>query len=168
MNEPSKQLPDFSLNDLSGTAHAFPPGRAALLCFVKEDCPTCAIAMPLVEAFHRAFGSKAEVIAIGQEAAGNRLLAERHSLTCPLLDDSALRVSFAYAFDTVPMVFLADRAGNALQCFAGFVRSDWRSLASQLAQMTGLPEPQIDWATLPEWRAGCGSKAVEPGIAERL
>jgi hypothetical protein len=168
MNEPSKQLPDFSLNDLSGTAHAFPAGRAAILCFVKEDCPTCAIAMPLVEAFHRAFGTKVAVLAIGQEAAGNRLLAARHSLTCPLLDDSALRVSFAYGFDTVPMVFLADRAGSALQRFAGFVRSDWLSLAGQLAQMTGLPEPPIDWATLPEWRAGCGSKAVEPGIAERL
>jgi hypothetical protein len=168
MSEPSRQLPDFSLNDLSGTAHAFPGGRAAMLCFVKEDCPTCAIAMPLIEAFHRAFGSKVAVLAIGQEAAGNRILAQRHSLTCPLLDDSALRVSFAYGFDTVPMVFLADGAGTTLQSFAGFVRSDWRSLASQLAQMTGLPEPHIDWTSLPEWRAGCGSKAVEPGIAERL
>jgi hypothetical protein len=139
-----------------------------MLCFVKEDCPTCAIAMPLIEAFHRAFGSKVAVLAIGQEAAGNRILAQRHSLTCPLLDDSALRVSFAYGFDTVPMVFLADGAGNTLQSFAGFVRTDWRSLASQLAQMTGLPEPHIDWIALPEWRAGCGSKAVEPGIAERL
>jgi hypothetical protein len=139
-----------------------------MLCFVKEDCPTCAIAMPLVEAFHRAFGSNVAVLAIGQETAGNRLLAERHALTCPLLDDSALRVSFAYGFDTVPMVFFADGAGNELRSFAGFVRNDWRRLASQLAQLTGLPEPPIDWATLPEWRAGCGSKAVEPGISERL
>ena len=153
MSEPAKRLPDFSLKDLSGTPHAFPAGRAAMLCFVKEDCPTCAIAMPLVEAFHRAFSSKVAVLAIGQEAAGNRVLAQRHSLTCPLLDDSALRVSFAYGFDTVPMVFLADGAGDALQRFAGFVRSDWRKLASQIAQMTGLPEPQIDWASLPEWRA---------------
>jgi hypothetical protein len=168
MSEPSKRLPDFSLNDLSASAHAFPAGRAAMLCFVKEDCPTCAIAMPLIEAFHHAFSSKLAILAIGQEAAGNRVLAQRHSLTCPLLDDSALRVSFAYSFDTVPMVFLADGAGNELQRFAGFVRSDWRKLASQLAQITGLPEPQIDWVSLPEWRAGCGSKAVEPGISERL
>src|SRR5262245_15672145 len=168
MSEPHKQLPAFSLDDLSGTAHTFPAGRTTMLCFVKEDCPTCQIAMPVIEAFHRAFGSAVSVLAIGQEAAGNRVLAQRHSLTCPMLDDSALRASFAYGFDTVPMVFLADAAGTEVQSFAGFVRSDWQALASKLAHETGLPEPPIDWASLPEWRAGCGSKAVEPGISERL
>ncbi len=124
--------------------------------------------MPLIDAFYRAFGGKAEVLAIGQEAAGNRILAQRHSLTCPMLDDSALGVSFKYGFDSVPAVILADGDGNELQNFAGFVRDDWKSLATRLEQMTGLPAPGIDWASLPEWRAGCGSKAVEPGIAERL
>jgi len=164
----AKKLGGFSLNDLGGVAHSFPTGKNALLCFVKEDCPTCGIAMPVIEAFHRAFSSKIDVLAIGQEAAGNRLLAQRYALTCPMLDDSALRVSFEYGFDSVPTVILADKDGNEVLNFAGFVRSDWQSLAARLAQMTALAEPKIDWASLPEWRAGCGAKAVEPGIAERL
>lgn len=35
-------LPSFSLADLEGQSRAFPTGRHALLCFVKEDCPTTA------------------------------------------------------------------------------------------------------------------------------
>jgi len=42
-----KKLDQFALNDLSGAMHSFPTGRLAMLCFVKEDCPTCGIAMPL-------------------------------------------------------------------------------------------------------------------------
>ena len=163
-----KQLAAFTLSDLSGNSRSFPTGRTAMLCFVKEDCPTCGIAMPLIEAFHRAFNSKADILAIGQEAEGNRILAQHYALTCPLLDDSALRVSFMYGFDSVPTVYLADDEGTELQTFAGFVRSDWQALSAKLAEITGLPEPSIDWASLPEWRAGCGSKAVEPGIAEKL
>ena len=163
-----KKLASFTLPDLAGNSRSFPTGRTAMLCFVKEDCPTCGIAMPLIEAFHRAFSSKADILAIGQDAAGNRILAQRYNLTCPMLDDSALHASFTYGFDSVPTVFLADGDGTEHLNFAGFVRSDWQSLSARLAQMTGLPEPQIDWAALPEWRAGCGSKAVEPEIAERL
>ena len=102
------KLPAFKLTDLAGREHAFPTGRTALLCFVKEDCPTCDLTMPLIEAAHRAFGKKIDVFAIGQDAAGNRILAERHGLGCAMLDDSELGVSFAYELDTVPTIVLAD------------------------------------------------------------
>ncbi len=164
----SKKLPEFALSDLSGKTYSFPSGRPALLCFVKEDCPTCGIAMPLVEAFHRAFSGGVDVLAVGQDAEGNRILAQRHSLTCPMLDDSALSVSFKYGFDSVPTVILADGGGNRLLEFSGFVRDDWKDLSARLAAMSDRPAPDIDWPSLPEWRAGCGSKAVEPGVAERL
>src|SRR4030095_14019051 len=32
-------LPAFSLRDDTGADRSFPSGRAALICFVKEDCP---------------------------------------------------------------------------------------------------------------------------------
>lgn len=161
-------LPPFTLTDSQGNTHTFPTGRQALLCFVKEDCPTCDLSMPLIEAASRAFSKAVDVWAIGQEAAGNALLEARHTLTLPVLDDSALRVSYAYGLDTVPTVILADGVGNELRRFVGFNKGDWRALYAELSARTGLPAPTIDWEAYPESRPGCGSRSVEPGIAERL
>ncbi|HZU77568.1 MAG TPA: redoxin domain-containing protein [Dehalococcoidia bacterium] len=160
-------LPSFSLQSAAGT-HTFPSGRHALLCFVKEDCPTCQLSMPLIEAAHRAFGEDVDVWAIGQDAEGNARLVERFNLEVPMLDDSALRVSFAYGLDTVPTVILADGQGAELRRFEGFGKADWLELMRQLAACAGTDVPLVDWAAYPESRPGCGSKSVEPGIAERL
>jgi hypothetical protein len=161
-------LPAFTLQDSGGTTRAFPTGRHALLCFVKEDCPTCGLSMPLIEAAHRAFAGAVDVWAIGQDAEGNALLEERHNLTLPMLDDSALRVSYGYAIDTVPTVILADGEGRELRRFHGFGRADWRALVAALADLSGRPPPAVDWDAYPSSRPGCGSRAAEPGIAERL
>ncbi len=168
MSVSEAHLPDFSLTDSAGTRFAFPSGRHALLCFVKEDCPTCALTMPIIEAMYRAFGAKLDVVAIGQDAQGNRALVARFGLTCPMLDDSALAVSFAYDVEIVPTIILADPYGKRLAGFVGFARDDWRNLAAKLAELTGLAAPALDWDAMPEVRPGCGSKSVEPGIAERL
>ena len=39
---------------------------------------------------------------------------------------------------------------------------------AELARQSGVASPPIDWNSYPESRPGCGSKSVEPGIAERL
>lgn len=158
----------FALLDTAGTKRSFPTGRPALLCFVKEDCPTCGLSMPLIEAASRAFGAAADVWAIGQDAVGNARLVERHGLTAPLLDDSALGVSFAYGLDTVPTFILADGAGGELMRSVGFVRDEWQKLCAELSRLTGLPEPAIAWDDYPPSSPGCGSRSVEPGVAERL
>ena len=49
-NPPAMPLPSFSLATADGSLHHFPTGRHALLCFVKEDCPTCVLSMPLIQA----------------------------------------------------------------------------------------------------------------------
>ena len=163
-----RTLPAFTLADDAGIERSFPPGKPALLCFVKADCPTCVLSMPLIEAAHRAFGAKIDVWAIGQEREGNAQLVKRFQLTAPMLDDSALAVSFAYDLDTVPTVLLTGVEGTELEQFVGFSQDDWRALFERLAGMTGEAAPAIDWSTYPQWRPGCGSKSVEPGIAERL
>ncbi|MGB9383114.1 MAG: hypothetical protein WCB16_21010, partial [Candidatus Binatus sp.] len=61
-------MPAFELRDANGTARSFPSAKSALLCFVKEDCPTCGLTMPLIEAAHRAFGASVDVWAVGQDA----------------------------------------------------------------------------------------------------
>ena len=164
----ARTLPAFGLEDLEGTKREFPAGRHALLCFVKEDCPTCALSMPLIEAAHRAFADGIDVWAIGQDGDGNQLLVDRYALTVPMLDDSALKVSYAFEFDTVPTVFFADREGRAMRTLVGFDKADWLALFRELAEVAGTRVPAIDWQSYPEQRPGCGSRSVEPGIAERL
>ncbi|MFN8558979.1 MAG: TlpA family protein disulfide reductase [Dehalococcoidia bacterium] len=164
----STALPAFTLQDSGGVDRSFPTGRPALLCFVKEDCPTCGLSMPLIEAAHRAFGPAVDVWAIGQDRDGNALLEARHNLTLPLLDDDALGVSYAYDLDTVPTVILTDAAGAERRRFVGFGRADWQGLMADLAHLGGAAEPAVDWGVYPESRPGCGSRSVEPGMAERL
>src|SRR5271154_146584 len=123
MNESTKNsLPAFQLRELGGAPRSFPSARAALLCFVKEDCPTCGITTPLIEAAHRAFGASVDVWAIGQDASGNAKLVERYALSAPMLDDSSLAVSFNYELDTVPTIILADAHGHEHRRFVGFGR----------------------------------------------
>ncbi len=165
----TESLPHFSLDDADGAARTFPSGRHALLCFVKQDCPTCLLSLPLIEAAHVAFGGAVDVWVIAQDDAMTRAaMAEVHGLTLPLLDDSALAVSFAYDLDTVPTIILADGSGAELRQFVGFAKADWQSLFAELASISGVVPPEIDWSAYPEMRPGCGSKSVEPGIAERL
>lgn len=160
-------LPPFSLADLQGRAHAFPAGRPLVLCFVHADCPTCGLALPLIEAAHRAFASRVPVWLVGQDR-DNSVLVERHHLSLPMLDDSALRVSYRYQVEIVPTLVLADGEGRPLQRIYGFRQSDWVDLYARLARLTGLPAPTIDWSAYPAWQPGCGSKTVEPENADRL
>jgi hypothetical protein len=161
-------LPSFSLDDQHRRAHSFPGGRPALLCFVKEDCPTCGLTMPLIEAAAQAFRGKVDVVAIGQDVAGNALLVERHKFTAPMLDDSDLKISYAYNVEIVPTIILADGRGAELRRFEGFDKSDWQRALADIAHLAGGSEAQIDWSAFPKSRPGCGSKSVEPGVAERL
>jgi hypothetical protein len=161
-------LAGFKLRDLANAERAFPSARPTLLCFVKEDCPTCVLSMPVIEAAHKAFGGAIDILAIGQDDAGNKILAERNALTVPMLDDSALKVSFAYDLEFVPTIILADADARELRRFVGFGRDDWCAMFAQLAALAHAPEPAIDWNSYPAIRVGCGSKSIEPGIAERL
>src|SRR6476660_2756786 len=115
----TEHLPEFRLRDAASKTYSFPSARLALLCFVNEDCPTCNLSMPLIEAAHHAFGTQVDVWAIGQEAAGNAALVERHGLTLPMLDDSELRVSFRYNIETMPTLVLADGSGKEAHRMVG-------------------------------------------------
>jgi thiol-disulfide isomerase/thioredoxin len=161
-------LPVFTLNDSAGAPRSFPSGRPALLCFVKEDCPTCHLSMPLIQAAHEAFGGKVDVLAIGQDAEGNASLVKDYGLTLPMLDDSALHTSFAYDLDTVPTIILAKPDGTEVSRFVGFGKQDWQDLFQDLITVALSPAPVVDWAKYPDMRPGCGSKSVEPDVFARL
>jgi len=161
-------LPAFLLRDSSGVDRSFPSGRPTLIAMVKEDCPTCGIVMPLLEAFFRSYGDVLDVLVIGQTRDGNAILIDRHRMTCRVLDDSRLKVSFAYDIEMVPAVFVADAQGGELLRLQGFDRAEWQRLDATLAGMAGVHAAPIDWAKLPPWRPGCGSLSVDPRYADRL
>ncbi|MFN0095745.1 MAG: TlpA family protein disulfide reductase, partial [Dehalococcoidia bacterium] len=160
--------PTFTLTDSGGIDRVFPTGKLTLLVFVKEDCPTCVLSAPLIDAAGLAFGRVMETWLITQDHEGPATFEARLNSGMPVLDDSALKVSYRYDLDTVPAVILTDGVGTKLREFIGFGRDDWRDLFTDLSQRTGKPTPEVDWDAYPVSRPGCGSKSVEPGIAERL
>jgi len=160
--------PPFALQDMTGEARRFPSNRPSLIAFVKEDCHTCNLVAPLLETFHRAWGEAADVWLVGQTADGNEILKDRHGLTLPILDDSALRTSLAWAFDIVPAVYWIGPDGARRAQVEGFVREEWEQLTRQIAGDLKTPAAPVTWADLPEWRPGCGSKHLDPDIHDRL
>lgn len=158
-------LPAFLLADMAGGEKSFPSGRPAIVCFVKDDCPTCHVVMPVLDALHRAIGQRIDFFVAGQTAEGNKALTETFAPSFPILDDASLKVSFAYDIDTVPSLFLADETGALRERLVGFVREEWQALADSLTAGATL---DLDWSALPEWRPGCGSLSVDPLIADRL
>lgn len=160
--------PGFSLPDLDGLPRQFPSGRPSLVCFVKEDCKTCNLVMPVLEAFHRTFGARVDVLLVGQSATGNAILKERHALTMPVLDDGDCSVSFAWDFEIVPAVYWTDGEGKVGARFEGFVRSEWQALEQQIGAELDLALSEINWLDYPEWRPGCGSRHLDPEVNERL
>jgi hypothetical protein len=158
----------FSLSDLAGATRRFPTDRPSLICFVKEDCATCNVAVPVLEAFHRAWGEAADVWMVGQTADGNAILKDRHGLTLPILDDSALRTSLAWGFEIVPAAYWIGSDGAPGAPLEGFVRQEWEALAQQIAADLALPPAAVAWSDLPDWRPGCASKHLDPDIHDRL
>ena len=161
-------VPPFALRDSAGETRAFPAERPAVLCFVREDCPTCELSLPLIDAANAAFGSRMDVWIIAQDEDGGAKLRETHALSTPVLDDSELGISFASEVETVPTIVAFGSGGQQTGRFVGFGLADWKRLFSDAEAATGLDAEPPDWSSFPELRPGCGSRSVEPGIAERL
>ena len=126
-----------------------------------KPCPTCNLVSPLIEQAHLQSGC--QLLMIGQTAEGNEVLAQNHSLTVPLLDDSTMKVSFAYELDSVPHVFLTSDDGQRVDDIVGFDRKEWRRFFDR-----HLESVTVDWDEYPEWRPGCGSLTQDPIVAEKL
>ncbi|MCR9080365.1 MAG: TlpA family protein disulfide reductase [Hyphomonadaceae bacterium] len=162
------ELPGFELRDLDDAPRAFPAAKPSLICFVKEDCETCNLAAPVLEAFAKTYGEAANIWMISQTRDGSLVLKDRHGLTLPILDDSDLKISFAYGFDIVPALYWCpDGRTPDTQC-EGFVKTEWQGVDRDMASTLNCTATAIDWDTLPDWRPGCGSKHLDPEILDRL
>jgi hypothetical protein len=121
--------------------------RAGFALFVKQDCQTCTLLVPVFE----------------------RLRESLPELAIYVQDDPAFLSSAGAAYDkTLENSFRADieitptlirMAGkNETGRVCGWVRDEWRSI-------TGIADLGCD---LPAYSPGCGSKTHQPGVWERL
>lgn len=149
-------MPSFELLDQTGTNKQLPSENGSIICFIKEDCPTCKVILPLLKALaaqHENFHL------IGQTATGNQKLMSEHGVTSSLLDDSKLKISFALDIEIVPTLLAVDSGGKIASKLEGFVRQEWQDNFTEL---------NFAWPSMPEWRAGCGSLSLDPVIADKL
>ncbi|NCF45086.1 MAG: TlpA family protein disulfide reductase [Proteobacteria bacterium] len=159
-------LKPFSLNDMQGQRHTFSAQRAAIVCFIKDDCPTCRVALPVLSAFIDSASEQIDFFVVGQTEAGNRALIAQYSPSFDILDDSALAVSFAADIQIVPTLRLLDANGHTAKELVGFVKTEWQALGTELVADSG--PLSVDWNALPDWLPGCGSLSVDPSNYERL
>ena len=118
-----------------------------LVVVVKRECPTCALVVPVLGAL-RAAGMPLAVVSQDDPAFPPGLEP---------IDDRALETSYGLRLTTVPtLVRFAD--GREVTRTEGWDRAEWERITGVAGLGPGLPA----------FRPGCGSRTVEPGIAEAL
>ena len=117
-----------------------PPLPSGLVVFVKRDCPTCELVVPVLEQL--AQGSTLTLFCQDDpsfpEGAG-------------AVDDTTLERSWHHAIETVPTL-LAVEEGIERSRTEGWDRGEWERLSG----VAGLG------SDLPAFRPGCGSLSVDP------
>jgi len=119
-----------------------------LVAVVKRDCPTCGLVVPV----------------LGELAARGRALTvytqddpDFPAMDAPRVDDRALVMSWHHRIETVPTLLrVEDGVEVARTC--GWSRIDWEALAGVSPLGAGLPAH----------RPGCGSRSVDPALADAL
>src|SRR5437016_5437952 len=118
-----------------------------LVAIVKHDCPTCQLVVPVLTELAAA-GLPLTIYSQDDPAFPPGL---------PVVDDTGLEISLQLDIETVPTL-LRVTGGAVVGRTEGWRRDKWEDLAA----FTGLG------GGLPDYRPGCGSRTLEPGIAETL
>ncbi len=118
-----------------------------LVAVVKRDCPTCVLVAPVLTQLADA----TPLTIVSQDDPAFPDGAES------VVDDSELDWSWRLGIETVPTL-IAFEAGRESARTVGWERSQWEALSG----VTGLG------TELPDYRPGCGSRTLDPGIAEAL
>jgi hypothetical protein len=118
-----------------------------IIAFVKAECPTCAT----VEAVFRQLA----------EAGVPLTVYSQDDPTFPrdvaVVDDRQLRMSYEQEVGIVPTLLKVE-GGQVKETFQGWLRPRWEELTGIRGLGPGLPE----------FRAGCGSRTLDPGMPDRL
>jgi hypothetical protein len=118
-----------------------------LVAVVKRDCPTCTLIAPVLADL----AGRADLTVVSQDDPGFPEGVDG------VVDDRDLDTSYRLDIETVPTL-LRVNGGSVVARTEGWLRSDWERVAG----VAGLG------AELPEHRPGCGSRTLDPGVAEEL
>jgi hypothetical protein len=121
---------------------------AGLVAVVKRECPTCQLTAPLLAEIHQA---GVPLVVYSQDDPS-------FPSAVPVRSDLSLEVSYRLGIEIVPTLLSVSSDGQVQERVQGWVRDDWQRLSGIGTLGTELPP----------LRPGCGSKSIEPGIAERL
>lgn len=119
-----------------------------LIVVAKRDCPTCQLIEPLLADIDREAGPLT-VYSQDDPTFAEGVAGAQH--------DATLEHSFRLNTEFVPTLIRVEN-GQEVERTYGWHREDWQKLTG----MAGLGD------NLPLMRPGCGSKTLEPGIAEKL
>ncbi|WP_328187431.1 thioredoxin family protein [Marinobacter sp. OP 3.4] len=125
-----------------------PPLPDGLIVVAKRDCPTCQLIEPLLADIDREAGPLT-VYSQDDPTFAEGVAGAQH--------DATLEHSFRLNTEFVPTLIRVEN-GQEVERTYGWHREDWQKL-------TGIAGLGND---LPLMRPGCGSKTLEPGIAEKL
>ena len=117
-----------------------------LVAVVKRDCPTCTLVEPVL-------GQLAAAVPLTVCSQDDPAFPDGVS-PC---DDSDLRASYEAEVEIVPTL-LRVSGGVVGERLVGWRREDWE----RFTEVAGLGQG------LPEYRPGCGSRTLDPGMPERL
>src|SRR3954469_12622907 len=119
-----------------------------LVAIVKRDCPTCVTIAPVL----------AQLASSGQPIT----VFSQDDPTFPddfpgVVDDRDLSVSYALDLTTVPTL-LRVKDGAEIERLEGWMREQWQAFTGVDGLGPGLPD----------YRPGCGSRTLDPGVADEL
>jgi hypothetical protein len=114
----------------------------------KRECATCEMIIPVLKALTR--GDRAVAIYTQDDPSFPDGISG-------VMDDTSLEQSYRLSIETVPTLIRFEN-GREVGRAEGWDRAQWRALTGLERLGEGLPD----------FRPGCGSKSVEPGIAEML
>lgn len=117
-----------------------------LILVVKRDCPTCVLIEPVMA---QLAANRAVTIYSQDDPAFPPGLS--------VVDDSRLEHSYRRTIETVPTLIRLVN-GEEQARIVGWRKPEWQ-------EFTGLADLGAD---LPDYRPGCGSRSVEPGMADQL
>ncbi|MEQ8195653.1 MAG: hypothetical protein RIB59_14305 [Rhodospirillales bacterium] len=124
-----------------------PNDKNGLIAVVKRDCPTCELVEPVL----RQLAESGRLTVYSQDDPNFPESIDG------VIDDTALEQSFRRNIEFVPTLIRVEDGKETARCF-GWNRDDWQSVSG----INRLGE------SLPENQPGCGSKSVEPFVAEEL
>ncbi|MBA1145604.1 thioredoxin family protein [Ectothiorhodospiraceae bacterium WFHF3C12] len=119
-----------------------------LIVVAKRDCPTCALIEPLLNDLRRAGDGLTVYVQDDPAYAAD--------VSGAVLDDT-LEASYRLNIEIVPTLIRVEN-GHEVERTYGWHRGDWQRISG--VESLG--------AELPEMRPGCGSKSLDPGVAEEL